>query len=121
VTGLDHAFLTIRKDGEHEGRAFYGALLGLEEIAKPVGLAESPGVWFRAGGGELHLGVDESHAPSKRPHPGFRVESVSALEDLARRLEGAGCEVSWDERIEGRKRFYTHDPFGNRIELLADL
>jgi catechol 2,3-dioxygenase-like lactoylglutathione lyase family enzyme len=121
VTGLDHAFITIGKNGETAGRAFYGGLLGLDEIAKPAGLSESPGVWFRAGLGELHLGVDDAHAPSKRPHPGFRVESVSALEDLARRLEGAGCKVSWDERIEGRRRFYTRDPFGNRIELLADL
>jgi catechol 2,3-dioxygenase-like lactoylglutathione lyase family enzyme len=121
VTGLDHAFVTIASNGEDEGRAFYGELLGLEEIPKPPGLAESPGVWFRAGVGELHLGVDEAHAASSRPHPGFRVESVAALEATARRLSEAGCEVSWDGRIEGRKRFYTRDPFGNRIELLADL
>jgi catechol 2,3-dioxygenase-like lactoylglutathione lyase family enzyme len=121
VTQLDHVFITIPVNGEDEGRRFYGGLLGLEEMTKPAGLAESPGVWFQAGQGEVHLGVDGEHAASRRPHPGFRVESVSALEELAHRLEGAGCEVSWDERIEGRKRFYTRDPFGNRLELLADL
>ena len=121
VTGLDHAFITVAASGEDDGRAFYGGLLGLEEIPRPSGLAESPGVWFRVGGEELHLGVDEAHAASERPHPGFRVESVSALEELARRLEAAGYEVRWDERIEGRKRFYTRDPSGNRVELLADL
>jgi len=120
ITGLDHAFITIASDGEDAGRAFYGSLLGLEEIPKPAGLSESPGVWFRAGDEELHLGVDELHEPGRRPHPGFRVESVSALEQVALRLQDAGREVSWDERIEGRKRFYTRDPFGNRVELLAD-
>ena len=57
----------------------------------------------------------------QRPHPGFRAESVPALEELARSVEGAGYHVDWDERIEGRKRFYTRDPFGNRVELLADV
>src|SRR4051794_36132756 len=61
ITGLDHAFITIASDGEDAGRAFYGSLLGLEEIPKPAGLSESPGVWFRAGDEELHLGVDELH------------------------------------------------------------
>jgi hypothetical protein len=28
--------------------------------------------------------------------------------------------VEWDERWPGVRRFYTHDPFGNRLELLAD-
>ena len=95
--------------------------LGLEEMPRPEGLRERGGVWFRAGGPELHLGTDDAHAAVKRPHPGFRVESVMALEQLARRVEGAGFAVEWDERIEGRKRFYTRDPFGNRVELLADV
>ena len=46
---------------------------------------------------------------------------MTALEKLARRVEGAGYEAEWDERIAGRKRFYTRDPFGNRLELLADV
>jgi catechol 2,3-dioxygenase-like lactoylglutathione lyase family enzyme len=121
IAGLDHAFLTIPGGAEDEARRFYGALLGLEEIAKPEGLAESPGVWFQAGGQELHLGSDDAHEATKRPHPGFRVESVAALEELAHQVEAAGVETQWDERIEGRRRFYVRDPFGNRVELLADL
>jgi glyoxalase/bleomycin resistance protein/dioxygenase superfamily protein len=76
---------------------------------------------FRAGGQELHLGAYDDHASTKRPHPGFRVGSVSALEELASKLVDAGYEAQWDERIEGRKRFYTRDPFGNGLELLTDL
>jgi catechol 2,3-dioxygenase-like lactoylglutathione lyase family enzyme len=121
VVGLDHAFVTIPSGAEDESRRFYGELLGLDEIRKPQGLAESPGVWFRAGGQELHLGSDDAHEAQRRPHPGFRVENVTALEELAHRLGEAGCAVQWDGRIEGRKRFYVRDPFGNRVELLVDL
>ncbi len=121
IVGLDHAFITIPDGREGDARRFYGALLGLEEIARPEGLQESGGVWFQAGGQELHLGSDEAHEATRRPHPGFRVESLTALEDLAHRVEAAGVETQWDERIEGRKRFYVRDPFGNRVELLADL
>jgi len=120
IVGLDHAFITIPEGREDDGRRFYGALLGLEEIARPEGLQQSGGIWFRAGGQELHLGSDDAHEATKRPHPGFRVESVTALEELAHRVEAAGVETRWDERIEGRKRFYVRDPFGNRLELLAD-
>lgn len=121
IAGLDHAFLTIAEGGEENARRFYGEVLGLEEMPRPEGLRERGGVWFRAGGQELHLGTDDAHAAAKRPHPGFRVESVTALEELGRRVAGDGFAVEWDERIEGRKRFYTRDPFGNRVELLADV
>jgi catechol 2,3-dioxygenase-like lactoylglutathione lyase family enzyme len=119
VVGLDHAFLTIPTGAEDDARGFYGELLGLEEIRKPAGLGPS-GLWFQAGCQELHLGAYDDHAAAERPHPGFRVESVTALEELARRLKASGVETKWDERIEGRRRFYVRDPFGNRVELLAD-
>ena len=121
IVGLDHAFLTIPQGAEDEARRFYGELLGLEEIPKPESLG-TPGAWFQAAAGqELHLGAYEDHTAPSRPHPGFRAGSVTDLEELAHRLADGGYEVRWDERIEGRKRFYTRDPFGNRLELLADL
>ena len=118
VVGLDHSFITVPSGGEEEARRFYGELLGLTEIPKPAGLGA--GVWFQAGGQELHVGAYDDHAAPKRPHPGFRVESVTSLEELAHRLQEAGVEPKWDERIERRRRFYVRDPFGNRVELLAD-
>lgn len=120
IVGLDHSFLTIHEGGEDEARGFYGDILGLAEIPRPEGLKRSAGVWFQAGGQELHLGTDTAHEAPKRPHPGFRVESAPALEQLAHRLEAARVPVEWDERIAGRRRFYVRDPFGNRVELLAD-
>jgi len=120
IIGLDHAFLTMDEGGEDAARSFYGDILGLEEIGRPAGLRRSGGLWFRAGGQELHLGADDAHLAPVRPHPGFRVAATAELDELAARLVEAGRDVSWDERIEGRKRFYTRDPFGNRVELLVD-
>jgi catechol 2,3-dioxygenase-like lactoylglutathione lyase family enzyme len=120
IVGLDHAFITIPEGAEDKARDFYHDSLDLEEVERPDGLQESGGVWFRVGEQELHLGSDDAYAATKRPHPGFRVESITALEKLARRLEEAGYEVDWDARIEGRRRFYVRDPFGNRLELLTD-
>jgi catechol 2,3-dioxygenase-like lactoylglutathione lyase family enzyme len=121
VVDLDHAFLTMPEGGEPDARRFYGDVLGLEELERPEGLRGGGGVWFRVGDRELHLGTDEAHLAPKRPHPGFRVGSAEELDQLAALLATKGYDVAWDERIEGRKRFYTRDPFGNRVELLADL
>jgi hypothetical protein len=41
------------------------------------------------------------------------------LDAIAQTLRSAGAPVSWDERHPGVRRFYTADPFGNRIEILA--
>jgi catechol 2,3-dioxygenase-like lactoylglutathione lyase family enzyme len=119
VVELEHAFLTFSASREDDARHFYGELLGLDEIERPEGLAASPGLWFKCGDQELHLGSDTDHVPPDRPHPGFRVAGPAELGALAERLEAAGVDVTWDERIAGVPRFYTRDPFGNRLELLA--
>jgi predicted enzyme related to lactoylglutathione lyase len=41
------------------------------------------------------------------------------LDRLAERLTEAGSPVQWDDAIPGTRRFYTADPWGNRIELVA--
>jgi predicted enzyme related to lactoylglutathione lyase len=41
------------------------------------------------------------------------------LDALAERLRDAGEQVVWDEALAGVQRFYSQDPWGNRIELLA--
>ena len=97
-------------------RAFYGAALGLREIPKPAPLAKRGGVWYAIGDLQLHLGVAEDFSPATKAHPAFRVDDLAAV---ARRLEEAGFAVRWDSSLSGRSRFYTGDPFGNRIEILS--
>jgi catechol 2,3-dioxygenase-like lactoylglutathione lyase family enzyme len=103
---------------EEQARNFYGGLLGLEEIVKPEPMRASGGVWFALGEQELHIGIEDPFAPARKAHPGLRVDP-SELGAIATRLATAGAPVDWDERYPGVRRFYTADPFGNRIEILA--
>ena len=102
---------------EGEARRFYADILGLEEIPKPAGMADSGGAWFRLGAQELHVGVADPFLAATKAHPGLAVRDNATLDALAERLTGAGAPVRWDDRYEGVRRFYTEDPWGNRIEL----
>jgi catechol 2,3-dioxygenase-like lactoylglutathione lyase family enzyme len=115
IRGLDHVQLAAPRGCEEDARRFFGGLLGLEEIEKPEPLRARGGVWFRAGAQQLHIGVAEEFAPARKAHPAFAVDDLDAL---AGRLESAGVAVEWDEALPDVRRFYVHDPWGNRLELL---
>ncbi len=116
MTILHHVQVGCPASGEGEVRRFYGDTLGLIEVTKPPGLARRGGVWFRGDGYELHVGVETPFAPAGKAHPAFAVEDVDAC---ATRVATAGLDVTWDDSLPGYRRFYTHDPHGNRVELLG--
>ena len=121
IVGLDHVQVAGPPGCEDDARRFYGELLGLEEVPKPEVLRARGGVWFRAGDHALHVGVaDDFHAATKA-HPALRVDTVEELENLAARLRDHGLEVEWADpaEIPGTTRFHVHDPWGNRVELVA--
>jgi catechol 2,3-dioxygenase-like lactoylglutathione lyase family enzyme len=103
---------------EPEAEAFYAGLLGVPRVAKPANLERRGGCWFRSASVEIHLGVEEPFAPARKAHPALLVEDLDGLRE---RLVSAGCSVVTDEPLEGYDRFYTNDPFGNRIEVLKAL
>jgi catechol 2,3-dioxygenase-like lactoylglutathione lyase family enzyme len=117
IVGLDHVQLAAPAGCEPAARRFYGGVLGLAELEKPPSLAARGGCWFRAGAHELHIGVSSDFTPASKAHPALRVSELDALAD---RLTAAGHDVIWDDAIPGVRRFYTADPWGNRLELLAD-
>jgi catechol-2,3-dioxygenase len=117
ITGLDHVQVAAPPNGEHEARAFYGRLLGLTELEKPEPLRSRGGAWFQAGPQQLHVGVQQDFHPATKAHPALMVDSPQALDALAENLTLAGAPVHWDDAIPGR--FYTEDPWGNRLELLS--
>lgn len=117
-TGIHHVQLAIPPDSEAEGRRFYGELVGMAELMKPPGLAARGGCWFRSGGWEVHLGVETGFQPARKAHPGVLVQGI---DELATRLTNAGVEVDWDDDFPGHRRFYAHDPYGNRLEFLEPL
>src|SRR4051794_39078307 len=119
VDGLDHVQVAAPPGSEAAARSFYGELLGLRELEKPEALRAGGGVWFAAGAQELHVGAADDFAPARKAHPGLRVGSDADLDALAEALVTAGADVHWDDRIAGRRRFFTADPWGNRLELLG--
>ena len=113
--GLHHMQLAMPSGEEEAARAFFVGVLGMVEIAKPPVLAARGGAWFRSGGLELHLGIEDDFRPARKGHPGIL---VSDLDDVAGRLRAAGQDVTWDGDFPGFRRVYASDPFGNRLEFL---
>ncbi|MEV4221853.1 VOC family protein [Nonomuraea sp. NPDC049725] len=111
ITALHHVQLAAPAGSEPELRAFYAGVLGLTEVPKPPELARRGGAWFRGGGVEVHLGIEEDFRPARKAHPAFL---VSDLDALVARLPDAVP----DELFPGHRRVYVSDPVGNRIELL---
>ena len=118
VLGLDHVQLAAPPGCETDARRFYGELIGLAELAKPEPLKARDGVWFALGAQQLHIGVEQPFLPARKAHPALRV-APGGLDALAARLAAAGADVVWDDALPGVRRFYTRDPWGNRVELLA--
>jgi catechol 2,3-dioxygenase-like lactoylglutathione lyase family enzyme len=118
IIGLDHVQVAAPIESEIDAREFYGNLLGLSELEKPEALRARGGVWFACGSQQLHVGVVNDFSPATKAHPALRVHPAD-LNPIAQRLTAVGSPVEWDDAIPGMRRFYTADPWGNRIELLA--
>jgi catechol 2,3-dioxygenase-like lactoylglutathione lyase family enzyme len=121
ITGLDHVQVAAPPGAEQEARRFYGGLLGLRQLPKPAGLADTGGAWFECGAQQLHVGVQDPFLAARKAHPGFAVSDAADLDVLADRLAGSGAPVRWDDRLDGVRRFFTEDPWGNRIELCVSV
>lgn len=114
--GLHHVQLALPTGGEDESRKFYVGVLGLTEVQKPPALAARGGLWVRADNLEIHLGAEADFRPQKKAHPGILVGDIDAL---ARRVQGFGLNVEWDDNFPGMRRFYLWDNNGNRLEFLS--
>jgi len=115
ILAIDHIQLAMPVGGEPAAREFYGRLLGLREVPKPEPLAARGGAWFEGGEVRLHLGVEDDFRPARKAHPALLVAQLAALKS---KLAAAGYEVRDDSDLPDVQRAFTHDPFGNRIELI---
>jgi len=114
---LDHIQLAMPEGEEENARAFFSGVLGMTEESKPLPLNERGGCWFRKGSVILHIGVDKIFTPQEKAHPAFVVADLS---ELAEKLKDHGHLVIWDDALPDRERFYSSDPFGNRIEFIKE-
>ena len=112
---IDHVQIAIPEGGEDRARSFFGDLLKLDELSKPAGLEARGGCWFAVADRQIHLGVDQNFRAAQKAHVAL---STIGLDELRARLERAGYHTQNDSDVDGRKRFFTHDPFGNRIEFM---
>lgn len=116
INGIDHVQVAMPVGAEELARSFYGDILGLTEIEKPAVLSGRGGAWFACGTSQIHLGADEDFEPAKKAHPALKVSDfnvfIAALGDL-------GISVNLEETVSGHLRATIHDPFGNRVELIA--
>lgn len=112
---IDHIQIAAPERCEAAAREFYSGILGMVEIEKPGPLRARGGCWFQCGQHQLHIGVDKGFRPAKKAHPAFAVEKLEALrENLLRH----NYRIIDDENLPGARRFYTEDPWGNRLEFL---
>jgi catechol 2,3-dioxygenase-like lactoylglutathione lyase family enzyme len=110
---IQHVSIPRPRGSEDTTRAFYGQLLGLEEVPCPKSIAHLDLIWFRLGDLEIHLfACDPFDDPTGR-HFCFVVDDVQTASD---RLAEAGYKPWWPEVIPGRPRFFCHDPFNNTLE-----
>lgn len=114
VVRIDHVQLSIPVDGEAKARWFYGEVLGFHEVPKPEQMRARGGMWFAEG---IHLGLEPDMKALVKAHPALVVDDLDAL---IVRLATAGVAFTEAHDQPGVRRGHVRDPFGNRIELVAD-
>ena len=112
---IHHVQLAAPPASEERQRGFWVGVLGFEEVDKPAALVGRRGCWFRGHGIEVHVGAEEAFRPARTAHPAFLVRELDRWAD---RLATAGHPVNWDADLAGMRRFYSEDPFSNRLEFL---
>jgi tRNA (cmo5U34)-methyltransferase len=117
VVRIDHVQLAMPKGEEAAARRFYTGLLGMPEVEKPSDLAVRGGCWFEMGTLKIHLGVDPEFRPARKAHPALVVDDLASL---VARLSDAGVPIV-EEPMDGHRRVYAEDPFGNRLEFIEPL
>ena len=114
VIALHHVNVTVPAELEAAAKDFYGTVLGLERIPKPL-TSRQNGAWYQIGNTQLHLSVEDEERPLSSRHVCF---TVSDLSDAETKFRGAGVEIIPDPRPNpSSPRFYVRDPGGNQLEI----
>jgi catechol 2,3-dioxygenase-like lactoylglutathione lyase family enzyme len=118
VARIDHIQIAAPEGCEPAAREFYGSILGMTELEKPPVLRARGGCWFQCGSQQVHIGVERNFQPARKAHPAFAVPDLDRLRET---LGARGMRVIPDDDLPGTRRFYSEDPWGNRIEFVEVL
>ena len=114
---IDHVQLAMSIGCEPAAEAFYVGVLGMTRVPKPPVMAVRGGCWFECGRVKLHLGVEREFRAAKKAHPAL---VVRGFDELLFRLKSAGVAITMSDEIASTRRGHIEDPFGNRLELIAE-
>jgi catechol 2,3-dioxygenase-like lactoylglutathione lyase family enzyme len=126
VRHIDHVTFVVRN--LDASRTFYEGVLGMECVPRPA--FNFPGLWFQAGGTQIHLigqhsesgpaGADRAAgvAISRTHHVAFEVDEAAPV---IQRLKDLGIEIVSGPKFrpDGPTQLYVLDPDGNLVELFA--
>jgi catechol 2,3-dioxygenase-like lactoylglutathione lyase family enzyme len=115
IVQIDHVNVVVSKSMEDEAKRFYGSVLGLKEIPKPVELQGRGGAWYQLGSVQLHLSAKVDADGPRKGHVCYTVADVASAEE---QLHAAAIEIIPDDQpVAGQPRFFVRDPGGNLIEI----
>ena len=117
IVRVDHVNVIVPKSLEVAAKHFYGSVLGLKEIPKPIESQGRGGAWYELGDVQLHLSVraEATAVEVRKGHVCYTVADVASAEE---QLRTGGIEIIPDDQpMPGKPRFYVRDPGGNLIEL----
>ena len=116
IVKIDHVNVIVPKTLEDAAKHFYGSVLGLKQIPKPLELQARGGAWYELGSVQLHLSAKaEAASGQAKGHVCFAVADV-ALAEVRLRAESVEI-ISDDHPVAGKPRFFVRDPGGNLIEI----
>jgi catechol 2,3-dioxygenase-like lactoylglutathione lyase family enzyme len=116
MTRLHHVNVVCAPAQIEDMVVFYGRVLGLAPIAKPVDGTTAGGAWFDLGDGtQLHISERKEALKHPDQHFGLVVDDFT---ELLARLRDVGAPWTEQADLFGGRRGWTRDPAGNRIELL---
>jgi len=117
--GIHHVQLLAPLGSEAVARQFYGDLLGLAEIGRPVEPPALSGLSFQCGEQELQIAFREDCQPLCAAHVSLQMVNATTLGALQVKLELEGLDVQADDSVDRYRRFLVSDPFGNQLEFMC--
>ena len=121
ILQIDHVNVVVPKSLEAVAKRFYGSMLGLKEIPKPVELQANGGAWYQLGSVQIHLSA-KAEATAEQARKGHVCYTVADVPLAEEHLRAGGVEIIPDDQpMPGKPRFYVRDPGGNLIELAQQI